>query len=61
VVIPVYNEAANLSALWSRLRATLEKLERTWEVILVDDGSADESLAMLREIAASTPGHVHVV
>jgi undecaprenyl-phosphate 4-deoxy-4-formamido-L-arabinose transferase len=61
VVIPVYNEAANLSALWSRLRATLEKLERTWEVIFVDDGSADESLAMLREIAASTPGHVHVV
>ena len=61
VVIPVYNEAANLSALWSRLRATLEKLERTWEVIFVDDGSADESLAMLREIAASASGSVQVV
>lgn len=61
VVIPVYNEAANLSALWSRLRATLEKLERTWEVIFVDDGSADESLAMLREIAASASGRVQVV
>lgn len=61
MVIPVYNEAANLSALWSRLRATLEKLERTWEVIFVDDGSADESLAMLREIAASASGRVQVV
>lgn len=61
MVIPVYNEAANLSALWSRLRATLEKLERTWEVIFVDDGSADESLAMLREIAAGASGRVQVV
>ena len=61
VVIPVYNEAANLPALWSRLRATLEKLERPWEVIFVDDGSGDESLAMLREIAAGASGHVHVV
>ncbi len=61
VVIPVYNEAANLSALWSRVRTALEKLERTWEVIFVDDGSADESLAMLREIAASASGRVQVV
>lgn len=61
MVIPVYNEAANLSALWSRVRTALEKLERTWEVIFVDDGSADESLAMLREIAASASGRVQVV
>jgi undecaprenyl-phosphate 4-deoxy-4-formamido-L-arabinose transferase len=61
VVIPVYNEAANLAALWARLHATMENLGREWEIIFIDDGSSDESLAMLREIAAGAAGHVHVV
>jgi undecaprenyl-phosphate 4-deoxy-4-formamido-L-arabinose transferase len=61
VVIPVYNEAANLAALWTRLDTVMGGLGRPWEVIFVDDGSADESLKMLSAFAADAPGRVRVV
>jgi undecaprenyl-phosphate 4-deoxy-4-formamido-L-arabinose transferase len=53
VVVPVYNEAANLHTLWDRLRPVLDSCQRRWEVVFVDDGSADSSLKTLRELAAS--------
>ncbi len=61
VVIPVYNEAQNLGELWKRLRPTLDGLKRQWEVVFVDDGSADESLAVLRGFADECQGRVRVV
>jgi undecaprenyl-phosphate 4-deoxy-4-formamido-L-arabinose transferase len=56
IVIPVYNESANLAALWQRLSAVLAKLAEDWEVIFVDDGSRDNSLDLLRNIAAQNGG-----
>jgi undecaprenyl-phosphate 4-deoxy-4-formamido-L-arabinose transferase len=61
IVIPVYNESANLPALWSRLRPVMENLGRSWEVIFVDDGSKDDSLEILRRIAQQESGRVRVV
>jgi undecaprenyl-phosphate 4-deoxy-4-formamido-L-arabinose transferase len=61
VVVPVYNEALNLGALWTRLKPVLDRLGRPWEAVLVDDGSADDSLAILRRIAAAEDGRVRVV
>jgi len=52
VVVPVYNEQANLSHLMERLRPVMESLGRPYEIILVDDGSADNSLAILKGFAA---------
>jgi glycosyltransferase involved in cell wall biosynthesis len=52
VILPVYNEAASLEQLNSKLTDALERLARSYEVIYIDDGSTDRSLAMLREIAA---------
>lgn len=43
LVIPVYNEAATIDELFSRLEATLAKLDLESEVILVDDGSRDST------------------
>ncbi len=43
VVIPVYNEEASLTPLWSELRGILEQLELAFEVVFVDDGSRDRS------------------
>ena len=60
VVIPVYNEAANLPALWTRLAAVMKQIARPWEVVFIDDGSADDSLTMLRGLQEA-PGHVRVV
>jgi glycosyltransferase involved in cell wall biosynthesis len=52
LVIPVYNEYANLNALHQELLATLPAMAVDYEIIYVDDGSTDQSLAILKEIAA---------
>ena len=49
VVIPVYNEEAGLQALFDRLYPALDKLGRSYEVIFVDDGSRDRSVALLKD------------
>lgn len=55
IVIPVYNESANLDILWGRLQAVASRLDSDWEIIFVDDGSSDDSLARLRAIADGCP------
>jgi glycosyltransferase involved in cell wall biosynthesis len=55
VVIPVYNEADNLPVLRERLAPVLEKLGRSWEVVLANDGSVDGSAQVLDQIAAADP------
>lgn len=49
VVIPVYNEEAVLPSLFSRLYPALDALERSYEIIFIDDGSRDRSVALLRK------------
>jgi undecaprenyl-phosphate 4-deoxy-4-formamido-L-arabinose transferase len=61
LVIPVYNEAANLPDLWTRVAAVMIQMARPWEVVFVDDGSSDDSLKMLKGFAAEAPGQVRVV
>ena len=48
VVIPVYNEEENLPPLWEELRAVLEALRLSFEVVFVDDGSRDRSAEIIR-------------
>ena len=50
VVIPVYNEERNLDALYARLAPVLNGTGQPYEVIFVDDGSADGSLEILRRL-----------
>jgi len=52
VVIPVYNEEANLEALRDRLAPVMEGLGRPYEIIVIDDGSRDRSLEILKRLAA---------
>ena len=61
VVIPVYNEEATLSSLLPRLFVALDALKRRYEVILIDDGSRDRSLEILRAESAKHAGKVRVV
>jgi glycosyltransferase involved in cell wall biosynthesis len=53
VIIPIFNEENNLSALYGELTPVLEGLGRSWEVVAVDDGSTDGSFARLAEIHQS--------
>lgn len=61
VVIPVFNEEAGLPLLFARLFPALDALRRPYEVIFVDDGSSDDSVALLRETVARHPDRARVV
>jgi undecaprenyl-phosphate 4-deoxy-4-formamido-L-arabinose transferase len=54
-VIPVYNEEANLPELHDRMMKALELTGQPWELVYVDDGSADRSLELLSGFAARDP------
>jgi dolichol-phosphate mannosyltransferase len=55
VVIPLYNEEENVAPLLEELLAALRALGRRFEVICVDDGSADGTFAALRRMARAEP------
>lgn len=55
IVVPVFNEARNLTPLAARLSPALEVCCASFEVILVDDGSHDETFAALENLHAADP------
>ena len=61
IVIPVFNEAESLSVLHESLRVALRDLTMDWEIVYVDDGSADGSLPILVDLTAEDPAHTVVV
>ncbi|MGE5073467.1 MAG: glycosyltransferase family 2 protein, partial [Anaerolineae bacterium] len=61
LVIPVYNEDENLGLLFESICRALAPLQRSWEVIFVDDCSRDKSVDILRELADGDPEHVRVI
>lgn len=54
-VLPIYNEASALDHLFATLIPAIEEIEPRWELVCVDDGSRDDSLARLRAAAAAEP------
>jgi glycosyltransferase involved in cell wall biosynthesis len=51
VVIPIYNEEENIVLLYNSLKKVLDRLEKKYEIILVDDGSTDKTFSILKELA----------
>ncbi|WP_235811719.1 glycosyltransferase, partial [Pseudomonas syringae] len=51
IVIPVYNEEESLPELLRRTEAACRQLRHKYEIVLVDDGSRDESAQILEEAA----------
>lgn len=54
-VVPAFNEADNIPVLVDELRRALAATGRSWEVVLVDDGSTDGTAAALAAAAAADP------
>lgn len=52
VIIPIYNEEANIDALYTRLLSVLEGMRVSFEFIFINDGSRDQSLHLLHLLAA---------
>jgi glycosyltransferase involved in cell wall biosynthesis len=55
ILIPIYNEEANLSMLYEKLMTALKKAGKPYEVIFVDDGSSDGTLEILLDLREKNP------
>ena len=60
IVIPIYNEEENLQNLYTRLTDAAPSWKEDYEIVLIDDGSRDSSLTMMR-VMAEKDSHVRVI
>jgi glycosyltransferase involved in cell wall biosynthesis len=61
VIVPVFNEEANLPELKVVLDEVMQSNHFDWEAVLVDDGSRDNSAKILETFVASDPSHYNAV
>lgn len=61
VVVPVMNEEQNVRPLYEKLSAQLDALGQHYEIIFVDDGSADKTFLALKALHAEHAGTVRVI
>jgi glycosyltransferase involved in cell wall biosynthesis len=52
IVVPFHNEEENVTTLYDRLKAVMEQVGESFELVFVDDGSRDRTYRLLEEIAA---------
>lgn len=55
IVLPIYNEQENIRLLVNEIGKELDSFLSDYEIIMVDDGSTDESLVLIRELASNDP------
>jgi glycosyltransferase involved in cell wall biosynthesis len=51
VIIPVFNEEGNVEPLYGQLKSVLEKLDKTYEMLFIDDGSTDSTYDNISKIS----------
>lgn len=51
IVVPVFNEAGNLRPLYTAVRGEMEPLGLPYEILFINDGSRDDSMLILRQLA----------
>src|SRR4051812_11659007 len=61
IVIPVYNEAKTLPIMFNRLLPVMDGYGKAYEVIFVNDGSKDESQAVLADLFSKRPDVIRAV
>ena len=61
IVVPIYNEEESLPFLVNQLLEVLEPMEETFELVLVNDGSSDNSAEVIRKLSFEIPQLVGVL
>jgi len=61
LIIPVYNEQDNLPDLFDAIYKAMNVVNQPWEAILVDDGSRDKSLSVLKTYAEKDTQHIRLI
>lgn len=61
IVVPAYNESENLPLLFAEIQKTFATLTHNFEVIFINDGSRDNTLAVAHAIEATNPNQVKVI
>jgi len=61
IVVPVFDESRNIEPLVRRVVAACSTLENAWELLLVDDGSRDDSGEKLEAAARAHPGRIRAI
>lgn len=61
VIIPLLNEAENLQLLHQRITESLLPLNKSFEIVFIDDGSTDKSLQILQDLYEVDQAHVRIV
>jgi dolichol-phosphate mannosyltransferase len=60
IVAPVFNEEGNITRLHTEIRRVMESTGEPWELVLINDGSRDGSLAEMRAVAAAD-AHIKII
>lgn len=61
IIVPVYNEEETIPLLYQAVKEAMQPILKPWELILVDDGSKDQSFFKLTELAKEDPQQVKVI
>ncbi len=61
IVVPIYNEEESLPFLVNQLLEVLQPMEETFELVLVNDGSSDDSAEVIRKLSFEIPELVGVL
>ena len=61
IIVPVYNEQDNIALLYEAIIGVTHTMDKQWEVIFVNDGSQDNSLTLLKQLATQHLNHVRVI
>lgn len=51
IIVPLYNEAGVVRELYARLKSVLDHVQRSYEIVFIDDASTDDTYAIASELA----------
>ena len=61
VFLPCYNEGNNLESTFNKILPKIRTIARTWEIIIVNDGSTDKTGEIARKFCHNYPDNVRII